>query len=297
MAKSKNRNVTIQWCDLKAAFTAAVEDGTTIGNQPINGKIRSWSSEPMRSDEWDGGSAADTMKHIRQGYFAEAFGHSAEYAALSNKRHFNYNEDEGELDLDRVFDGHDAIFLDREERESRPGLRLMIEFSFSWTTPAETISQYGAWVASLIKSLESSGFDLVVDLWLNLDHLFVRDAWDTHSNIFLRVKQENERSNFTDWSALFAPTGFRHLGFLTLALAAEKEGRKLLDGYGNTVGDKDWGVTYDRDNQNVTINVNQRSGDEFLPIDKLNDSAIEQGLIKQPIKVTGVEGRKTEIFN
>jgi hypothetical protein len=47
----------------------------------------------------------------------------------------------------------------------------------------------------------------------------------------------------------------------------------------------------------VTINVNQRSGDEFLPIDKLNDSAIEQGLIKSPIKVTGVEGRKVEIFN
>jgi len=34
MAKSKNRNVTIEWCDVKAAFTAAVEDGTTIGNQP-----------------------------------------------------------------------------------------------------------------------------------------------------------------------------------------------------------------------------------------------------------------------
>ena len=72
MAKSKNRNVTIEWCDVKAAYTAAVEDGTKIGNQPINGKISSWHSDPMRSNEWDGGSAAQTMKYIRQGYFAEA---------------------------------------------------------------------------------------------------------------------------------------------------------------------------------------------------------------------------------
>jgi hypothetical protein len=283
------RNIVIEWSEVKQAFTAGVEDGQELETpQPINEKIVKWHSRPMAEDEWEGGSAAQTMKYVRGGYRAEHFAHSAEYAALSNKRHFSYNEDDGEIDLDRVFDGHDSIFLDREERESRPGLRLMIEFSFAWTTSPEVISQYGAWVASLIKSLESSGFDLVVDLWLNLDQLFMGDSYDQRTNVFLRVKQENEQSNFTEWSALFGPTGFRQLGFLTLCLAGQQIGSRVESCFGTTVGGKDWNVTYDREVQQVTINVNQRAGDEFFPIDKLNDAALDCGLVRQPLKVTGL---------
>lgn len=283
----KARNVVIEWGEVKRAYTAAVEKGQTVGKQPINEKIREWHQHPLEEDEWQGGTAAQTMKYVRQGYFAQEFSHSADYAALSNKRHFSYNEDDGEIDLDRVFDGQDAIFLDREDRESRPGLRLMIEFAFAWTTPAETISQYGAWVASLIKTLESSGFDLVVDLWINLDSLFIGDGM-RHTNVYLRVKEENQQSNFTEWSALFGPTGYRHLGFLAKALAAEKEGETVTESFGLTMSGKSWHVAYDRENQNVTINVNQRAGDDFLPVDALNETAIEAGLIRQEIKVTGV---------
>lgn len=282
------RNIVIEWSEVKQAFTAGVENGTEVSGQPINEQIGRWYANPMKEDEWEGGSAAQTMKYVRTGYRAEHFAHSAEYAALSNKRHFTYNEDDGEIDLDRVFDGHDEIFLDREDRESRPGLRLMIEFAFAWTTSPEVISQYGAWVASLIKSLESSGFDLVIDLWLNLDHLFEGDAYDQRTNVFLRVKQENEQSNFTEWSALFGPTGFRQLGFLCLCLAGAKTGGRVGGGFGTTVGGKDWGVTYDREVQQVTINVNQRAGDEFFPIEKLNESALDCGLVRQPLKVTGL---------
>ena len=285
---SRPRNIVIEWSEVKQAFTAAVEDGTEIPGQPINEKIAEWHRHPLKIDEWQGGSAADTMKNVRSGYRAETFAHSADYAALSNKRHFTYNEDDGEIDIDRVFDGHDSIFLDREERESRPGLRLMIEFAFAWTTSAETISQYGAWVASLIKSLEASGFDLVVDLWINLDDFFMGDGHDQRTNLFLRVKQENENSNFTEWSALFGPTGFRHLGFLAMCVAGLHEEKRVSSNFGLTVGDKDWGVTYDREVQQVTINVNQRAGDEYLPIDTLNESAIDCGLIREPIKVTGL---------
>ena len=282
------RNIVIEWSEVKNAFTAAVENGTEVPGQPINEQIGRWYANPMKDDDWEGGSAAQTMKYVRTGYRAEHFAHSAEYAALSNKRHFTYNEDDGEIDLDRVFDGHDAIFLDREDRESRPGLRLMIEFAFAWTTDAEVISQYGAWVASLIKSLESSGFDLVIDLWLNLDQLFVGDAYDQRTNVFLRVKQENEQSNFTEWSALFGPTGFRQLGFLALCLAGVNNGGRVDGCFGTTIGGKDWGVTYDREVQQVTINVNQRAGDELLPIEKLNDAALDCGLVRQPLKVTGL---------
>jgi len=289
----KIQNIVIEWAEVKKAFTDAIEDGKMLkGSQPINEKLRQWHNNPTRKDSWEGGSAHQTMQNIRNGYRTEAFAHSAEYAILSERRHWTYNEEEGEIDVDRVMSGYDEIFLDREVRESRPGIRLMIEFSFSWTTSAECIAQYGAWVASLITSLESTGYDLVVDVWINLDNLFQGQSYDQRTNVLIRVKQENEQSNFTDWSALFGPTGYRQLGFLAKCLAGQKIGRKVTHSFGHTVGGKDWGVKYDRDTATVQVFVNQRAGNDRLPVDKLNDDAIKEGLIPQPIRVTGAQSKK-----
>lgn len=283
------RTVVVEWSDVKRAYLAAIEDGKTIPYQKqMNIKIKRWHADPTYTDGWEGGSAADTCHYLRNGYHAETFAHSAEYAAISVRNRFAYNEEDGEIDIDRVLDGQDAIFLDREERESRPGLRLMIEFAFVHHMPAEVISQYGAWVASLIQSLEATGYDLVVDVWINLDRLFQGDG-GRRTHVLIRVKQENQQSNFTDWSALFGPTGYRHLGFLAKAIAAHQSGEKLTDSFGGCVSGKDWGVTYDRENQNVIINVDQITGKRVLPAQRLNDDAIKEGLIPSPIKITGVE--------
>lgn len=283
-----DRRIVVEWGDVKRAFIDAIENGTKLGHrQPINEKIDYWYRQPTGNgrESWDGATPAQTAKYVRQGYFAEEFAHSAEYAALSNKKHFSYNDEEGELDIDRVFDGHDAIFLDREMRESRPGIRIMVEFAFSSATEAKTISEYGAWVASLIKSLEASGFDLVVDMWINLWGLFEGDIRNRrNSHVLIRVKQENEYSNFTEWSALFSPSGYRHLGFLAKCLAGEQIGKKVTDSFGKCHRGKGWGVEYDKDNQQVTINVNQMGSS--LPVDKLNEEAIEAGLIQQPLKIS-----------
>jgi hypothetical protein len=284
------RNVVIEWHEVKRAYLAAVENGKKITAQPhMNKKIDNWYKNPTRRSDWEGGSPADTCAFLRDGYHANTFAHSAEYAAISNRSRFAYNEDEGEIDIDRVLDGHDAIFLDREERPSRPGLRLMVEFSFASGIPAEVISQYGAWVASLIQSLEATGYDLVIDVWINLNRLFVGDGDSYRTNVLVRVKQENEQSNFTDWSALFGPTGYRHLGFLAKALAARKCKSVITSSFGGCVWDKAWGVTYDRDNQNVMINVDQINSVSSLPVDKLNADAIKEGLIPEAIKIDGMK--------
>ena len=295
MAKrtSAPRNVVIEWHELKRAYLAGIEDKKHIPNQKaMNSKINEWHNRPMSYSAWDGGSPADTCSFLREGYRADTFAHSADYAAIAERSRFAYNEDEGEISIDRVLEGHDAIFLDREDRPSRPGLRIMVEYSFSCGVPAEVISQYGAWVASLIQSLEATGYDLVVDVWVNLDALFQSDGPDKRTNVLIRVKQENEQSNFTDWSALFGPTGYRHLGFLAKAMAAEKSGEEITGSFGSCVWGKDWGLTYDRDNQNVVINVDQITGVDSLPLEKLNKDAMEEGIIPEPIKISGVDGNE-----
>jgi hypothetical protein len=106
--------------------------------------------------------------------------------------------------------------------------------------------------------------------------------------VLIRVKQENEQSNFTDWSALFGPTGYRHLGFLAKCLAGQQIGKRVTPSFGKCHHDTDWGVNYDREFQTVTIRVNQIGGSKNLPVDKLNEEAIEAGLIKNPLKISGV---------
>lgn len=285
MTDKKVENIIVPFADVKQAFIEAMESRKVLaGDQPINEDLQRWHDNPTRRSKWEGGQAAHTAKYLREGYFAKAFAHSAEYAVLSDKRRFCYDEDEGELDVDRVFDGFDDIYLTRELQESRPGLRIMCEFTFSWQTDAKIIAQYGAWCASLIKSLEASGYDLVIDIWINVDSLFVGE-WSNHTNVLLRVKRENEQSNFTEWSALFGPTGWRHLCFLAMCVAGEQVGKRVDGGFGHTLGGKDWNVTYDRENQQVEVHCNQRPGNHLLPIDKLNDAAIEQGLIPHAINV------------
>jgi len=283
--EKQDRNIVVEWPVLKRAFLAAVEDGTELeSHQPINEKIRTWFERPTMEDSFEGGSAAQTAKHLRQGFRSEKFSHSADYAILSDKKHFTYNEEDGELDLDRVFDGQDAIFMDRELRESRPGLRIMMEFAFVHYTDATTIALYGAWCAALIKSIEATGYDLVIDLWINLGWLFKGDN-GRNSNVLIRVKNENENSNFTDWSALFAPTGYRQLGFLAKCVAGEQIGEQVTHYFGHTKAEKDWDVTYDKENLLVMVNVNQRCGKGVNPIDQLNAAAVKAGIIPQAMNI------------
>lgn len=286
MAK-KNRTVVLDFADVRAGWLSAIEDGKpTIGShQPMYSRLMSYHRRPREQDGWVGASPTETATWLREGYRAPEFAHSAEYAALSEAMHWTYDEEDGEIDVDRVLSGYDAIFLDREARESRPGIRLMFEYAFACGTTAKVISQYGTWCASLITSLEASGYDLVVDIWIHLDNLFVGDGSGTRTSVLIRVKQENELSNFTDWSALFAPSGYRHLGFLAKNMAAEKEGKTLTGTHGLTIGGQDWGLTYDRENQLVQVGVNQRSGNTYFPGERLNEDALKEGLIPSPITI------------
>lgn len=282
----KSRTIVLDFADIRNTWMSAVEDGNvTIGrNQPMYSVMENYYRNPGKSDGFVGSKPKQTCDWIRNGYRAPEFAHSAEYAALSESTHWSYDEEEGEIDIDRVMSGYDHIFLDREQRESRPGIRLMFEYAFAWNTSPKVISQYGTWCASLITSLESSGYDLVVDVWIHLDGLFQGDG-GTRTSVLIRVKQENELSNFTDWSALFAPSGYRHLGFLAKQMAGDKVGKTVTHGYGMTIGGQDWGVTYDKENQLVQVRVNQRSGATYFPGDRLNEDAMEVGLIPQPITI------------
>lgn len=278
MAKD-SETIVIDYGDVKRKFLATVERGEGWSSQPMDHYCRQMHRDPYKkNDGWSGGTGADTLKYIREGYFAPEFAHSAEYVPRGEKIRNVWNDEEGDVDAGRLLAGNDDFFLGSQKRPHRPGLRVQIEFAFAWTVSSKTIQEYGAWVAGFLASLEQTGFDLVVDMWIPLDELFQYARGRT--NVLMRVKRHNEVSDFTEWSALFGPTGYRHLGFTAKCVAGDKVGKRVSDYFGMTIGGKSWGLEYDREQSLVSITCNQRAGGgERFPFEALNKKAIAEGLL------------------
>jgi len=279
--EKKSRNIVIEWDEVKNKFFDVVQDGKPWTSQPVMGeRLMAMHRRPDEKNSWEGGSAVQTLGYLRDGYRAKEFLHSAEYVPQAMKKRPSWSDCDGEIDTGRLLAGRDDFFLNRADRESRPGLRLQVEFAFASGCGSKTIQDYGAWVAGLIGSLEASGYDLVVDLWIPLEDLYQGDSYGFRSNVLVRVKRNNEVSDFTEWSVIFGPTGYRHIGFTAKCVAGDKIGKRATQSLGHTIGGKTWGVQYDKETSTVMITVNQRAyqGEEF-PKQKLTDEAIEAGLL------------------
>lgn len=227
---------------------------------------------------WEGARPNDTIEWIEEGFRAREFTHAAEYVPKHDKRRAFWNEDEGEVDLGRLYGGFDDFFMDSQIRPSRPGMRLQIEYSFSWDTSPHILAQYGAWCAGFIRSLEMSGYDLVVDMWIHLDDLYQGD-YGQRTNLLVRVKRENEVSNFTEWSALFSPSGYRHLGFTAKCVAGDKIKKAAVSSLGTCIMGHTWDVKYDRAQSTVLVTAAQVSRNSNNPYKELNKAAIREGLL------------------
>lgn len=228
---------------------------------------------------WEGARPADTLEWINHGFRAKEFTHSAAYVPKSDKRRAFWNEEEGEVDIGRLYSGFDDFYMDSQIRPSRPGMRIQIEYSFAWSTAAATIAQYGAWVAGFIRSLEITGYDLVVDMWVHLDHLYHGDDYNQRTSLLIRVKRENEVSNFTEWSALFSPSGYRHLGFVAKCIGGDKINKQAVSSLGTCVMGSGWDVQYDQERSTCMIRCNQVSGSNANPKDQLTKAAIKAGVL------------------
>lgn len=241
---------------------------------------------------WEGGSHGETLDNLRNGYRAPEFAHSAAYVPMAPKKRPTWSDEpDGDMDMSRLYGGYDEYYMTPAEEEKKPGIRVMIEFAFACGVSNSVIEQYGAWVAGLLGALEMTGYDLEVDMWIPLDGLFSdRDYGEgNRDNVLIRVKRPNEVSDFTEWSALFAPTGYRHLGFCAKMVAGDKIGIKCSGGLGSTLGGQTWGLEYDTENSILKIRVDQRGsglyGGNKFPTEALNKQAVELGLIPEPARV------------
>jgi hypothetical protein len=273
--------ITLEWHDVKRHFVECVQDGKRWGATEIGPRLAALHTAPYAKDwrtEWEGGTGADTLGWLRDGFRSEEFEASADLVSVSRRSRVMWSEEDGDVDVGRLYGGYDDFYLSVAESDAKPGLKLEIDFAFAALVQPSTVRQYGAWIAGLIGSLEARGYDLEVTLIDRMTDLWENARGEQH--VAMRVKRFGELSDFTSWSALFAPTGYRHVVFTALGMACDKVGKTLAAGLGTTLPNSEWGVRYDSEANVLTVMNDQRaSGENACPTEYLTEMLTESGLI------------------
>jgi hypothetical protein len=271
------QEIAIEWSDVKRRMFDSIQDGKPW-RQAMQGTLEELHAHPYFVDSWRGGSGAQTLDWLRNGFFAPELQEAAQTAATETKARVGWSEEDGDVDLGRLYGGYDDYMLEVQPSETQPGLRVTADIFFAASVPTECVKAYGAWLAGLIGTLEARGYDLEVGVGAPVDSLY--EGKCPRTRVLINVKRSGELSDFTEWSQLFSPTGVRVSLFTAFGVASEKVGKKQtafmctsLDRRAAT-----WGVTYDQEANHLHISAEQRHRGEF-PVDGMNRMLAESGLI------------------
>lgn len=209
---------------------------------------------------WAGCSIAEMQGYLQNGYKVEQLGSPPTDLLPKRKRRRLLFTEDGEVQVDLALSGFDYPFLEWEKRERKPGMRVNIGLAFSCGTDTAVVAAYETWCARMLYTLEEIGYDLEINVSVPVTSM--SNQSNERTDVLLKVKGENEASDFTQWSALFSPGGFRHLGILSMQLASDKLGEDCTGFHGYPVKDE-WGIEFDSDQR--TMKVQCSSGSSQFP--------------------------------
>lgn len=266
--KKTSRNLQIDFSDLRDVYENASSGKFSDFKLPNNQNLIAKHSEKWQNGGWYGATTPDVIRWLKNGFAVEGLRNvNPEFSQDRDRRRIRYTE-EGELQLDLLLSGFDYPFQEWEPRQATPGLRLDIELVFNANISEKTIAEYAHFVGQAVYSFEDLGYDLEINLVMPIQDS-VR-GWG-RSDFNIRVKRENARTNFTDWSALFSPGGFRHLGFTTIIALGDRENANVDSSLGSA-RPSGWGVTFDAENRVLRIcNADQAGFPRLQMEDQLRD--------------------------
>ncbi len=227
-----------------------------------------------RDAKWTGCTHSQMRTWISDGYeppeIEGAFGEQWSNDVPRRKLRFT---DEGELDVGMALSGNDFPFMRWDRRPRKPGLAIHVDLALACSTKASVIAEYGAWLGSVIRQFEMKGFDLEISISIPVRGL--RRGSNKSTDVLIRVKRENEATDFTSWSSMFSPGGFRMLGFTAMSLAAESFGYQACGSLGYPMGES-WRVEFMPESRLLRVE-SPKSASSF-PAEKLSAELAELGI-------------------
>ena len=252
---------TLSFTELRDSFRLFSEGTFTKLKQDENRKRMAEIAGSSWSDErFSGGKISDTLEWLDRGFIVEGLaGVDSSLFPARPKRKFRYADEGDEMLIDLVLAGVDEHYQVQEKRIAKPGLKVEIGCTFNAGMPAKLIADYQRWVARMLSSLDEAAIDCEINLVTRSKGSYRGDEITEHK---VNVKRAGEASDFASWSAMFAPTGFRHLSFAQIVLGADFHGKHVAYGLGSAQYEKQWLIEYD-ENENLLRIGNPGDSREF----------------------------------
>lgn len=245
-------------------MTISVAELKELAVDVLNGKRGELTPANMATAEdnlaggtWAGFDPDSLRDWIRNGYKAKAFQNMQAESPPIRKRRKMIFADEGEMQVDLALSGFDTPFISWTKRESAPGLRVDVQANFLSDVSADVIEQYQTWVARLLYTLESNGFDLEVNVF-SVAVGYMGRHYDRKGRVTVNVKQAGKISDFSRWSVMFSPAGFRGLIFAARNLQCSRMGLTCDKGMGQSVAPR-WDVEFDDKTRHLTIRTDRHA--------------------------------------
>jgi hypothetical protein len=248
--------VTLTWGELKSAYA---DDKLSLphNRSRLKNYREGWAKGESGGTTGKSPTTAEMLGWLNSGYQVPGLQNPPADLMPTRKRRRLLLKDEGELQLDLAFSGHDYPFLEWERRERKPGLRVNVQMNFAWIVPQAVIAEYQKWVASLLYTLEEIGFDLEVNTSMICESLFTNSKSRKAHSLNIRVKRENEASDFSQWSAMFSPGGLRHLFFLGVLIANDRRGYEAPMHMGLNDRNSTWKLEYSPEDRTLYVKAAQ----------------------------------------
>jgi len=217
----------VEWADLKEKTRALLRGEKVcqrVGNQNIAEEHTSQLSE---FDSWRGYGKNDLSRWIERGFSLPGLDMTNPLIPIREKRRLIFAEEGEELHLDLAYSGIDEHFSLWTKRETIPGLAIRINHSFASSMSANVVNAYFSWLCRALYALETSGVDCDVTMVNSVNELWGAWGSEKRTNTVIRVKRENEATDFSSWSPMLSPASLRSLGFVAMCLHGDAAGQTV----------------------------------------------------------------------
>lgn len=256
-----NSTFTIDWKDLKEIATAFV-NGKTHSLIKLGRNSDGIRSNTFGVSRWNGYSADELRSWLDKGFRTDGIGIEIQ-PPVREKRRYIYSEDAEELHIDRALSGEDNYAGEFTKRKIIPGVAILVNIDFAAMVNASVVNAYNVFVCQCIQSLEASGVDCEITIQHSatglIDGVYM-------ANTIVRVKKENEASDFGSFSPMISPAAFRSLMFAAMYAHAESLGKGASHGLGygryHDNPNHKWDVFRDEKTQTIVFDC-PRSASDF----------------------------------
>lgn len=259
-ANPKSDRWTIDWADLKAiAIRLIGKDGSDFKRSANSREALS----NVIGDSWRGFSTGQLERWLKDGFQTEAIRGLEDFIPpIREKRKFVFSEEGDEFHFDIAAGGGDNYMSHFTKRDEIPGLAIDAEIGMVASNRPEVLNAYYTWLCRVAFSIEAAGIDTEITLRYATQRHLIRGQLQKPYTTVIRVKKENEASDFLTWSAMLSPASFRGLMFVANDLHADARGMDVSPAQGQRSTSK-WAVKFNPDKR--TLNVDCAWSDYEFP--------------------------------